>query len=252
MGVRVVVTADKVNDAILRMVGLYKVATRGTITALLPEGGEPDKRVQRFVRDGLLRMHKGLPGNRTVYQLTKKGAAAAGVSAARGRTIGTQSLLKNLGVLLFCHVPSTKRHRVEAEQLGRALKIELPDGAYCLCEVNGKVVIFDCYVPAPHTPIPTIVRHLRKQLFVAKKTSVLWEAIRDLRYGFALVVSSQARRKTIMDNIRTRGPDEKIPLIKRVRIWVEAVEELGAIFGSSAPRNGSAKHAANQTPLFET
>lgn len=94
----------------------------------LPEGVEPDKRVSKLVKQGLLRVHKGLAGNRSIIQLTKKGADVAGVSPARGRIIGAQSLLKNLGVLLFCHSPNTVRHRVEAEELSQALGAPLHDG----------------------------------------------------------------------------------------------------------------------------
>lgn len=246
------VTPESTNDAILRMVGLYRLATRNTIATILPEGGEPDKRLSRLVKVNMLRAHKGLPGNRSIYQLTKRGAAAANVSPARGRIMGAQSLLKNLGVLLFCHVPGTDRHRVEAEQLGKALGVELPDAAYCLCRIKEAAVIFDCYVPGPQTPVPTIVRHLRKQLHYARKNPPLADAIKDLRYGFVLIVSRPQRRKAIMDAVRTRGEDEKVPLIKRVRVWVEAVEELGEIFGNTAPRNKGIPNVASQTVLFDT
>ena len=68
------------NLAIVRMVALYRVATRSTIATLFAEASSPDKRLGKLVKDGLLRVHKGLPGNRSVYQLTKKGAAVANVS----------------------------------------------------------------------------------------------------------------------------------------------------------------------------
>src|SRR5690348_5373221 len=105
--VRVMVTQEAANESIIRMIGLYRIATRATVATLLPEGAEPDKRLSKLVKDGLLRVHRGLPGNRSVYQLTKRGAGVVGVTPARGRVLGAQSLLKNLGVLLFCHVPQT-------------------------------------------------------------------------------------------------------------------------------------------------
>jgi hypothetical protein len=246
-----VVKDDDLNNTILRMVGLYRVATRNTISTMLPAGVEPDKRLSKLLKDGLLRAHKGLAGNRSIYQLTKRGAAAINVSPARGRIVGAQSLLKNLGVLLFCHVPGTHRHRVEAEQLGGAMGVEIPDAAYTLCRLKETVIMFDCYVPGPQTPIPTIVRHLRKQLHMAKKSPPLAEAIRDLRYGFALIVSSAQRRKSIMDAVRTRNEDEKVPLIKRVRIWVEAVDELGALFGTAGTSLGRVSGGTEQTSLWK-
>jgi hypothetical protein len=245
------VKTDQTNDAILRMVGLYRVVTRAAVSTLLPEGTEPDKRLGKLVKDGLLRSHKGLAGNRSIYQLTKKGAGMVSVSPARGRIIGAQSLLKNLGVLLFCHAENCERHRVEAEDLGKALDIELPDGAYCLCRVKERTVVFECYVPAPHTPIETIIWHLKKRLMAARKCPGLVEAIKELRFGFALIVPNSHRRKAIMDAVRTCGAGERLPLIKRARIWVEVVDELDALFGTAAPSLGRTSGGAAKTLLWD-
>jgi len=245
-----VVTLDETSLAILRMAGLYHVATRSTIATLLPEGGEPDKRLAKLVKDGLLRIHKGLPGNRSVYQLSKKGAGAAGVSPARGRLAGAQSLLKNLGVLLFCHASGTERHRVESEDLGEALGVELPDGAYCLGRHKDKTIIFDCYVPGPLTPVATVTWHLKKRVRHAKKIPTLAAAIKDRRYAFAIVVSNKARRKTIMDAVRTRAEGEKVALINRAQIWVEAVTDFGLLIGTAGNHLASMSSGANQTLLW--
>jgi hypothetical protein len=245
-----VVKPDEINDAILRMVGLYRVVTRSAVGTVLPTGTAPDKRLGKLVKEGLLRCHKGLAGNRSIYQLTKKGAGVIRVSPARGRIVGAQSLLKNLGVLHFCHVDGSVRHRVESVQLGRALGVDLPEGAHCLCQVKDRTVAFECYVPAPQTPVETVVWHLRKRLISARKSVLLADAIKDLRFGFALVVSNAPRRKAIMDAVRTRGPDERLPLIKQVRIWVEAVDELDAMFGSASRTLGGMSSGATQTLLF--
>jgi hypothetical protein len=109
-----------------------------------------------------------------------------------------------------------------------------------MCEVKEKPVIFDVYVPGPQTPVSRVIWHLTRQLKAARKSPPLAAAIMDLRYGFALVVPIESRRKTLMDAVRTPEPNEKIPLIERVRIWVEAQEDLGAIFGTAGKSLGSA------------
>lgn len=244
------VILDETNQAILKMIGLYRVGTRSTVARLLADGSEPDKRLARLVKEGLLRTHKGLPGNRSVFQLTKRGAGEIGVSPARGRVLGPASILKNLGVLLFCHVSGTERHRVEADQLGQALGVPLPDGAYCLCQIKGQALILDSYVPGAMTPISTVLRHLRKTLKSVKQNPVLAQAVKDLRYGFALVVPTKERRKAIMDALRTPDEGGGVPLIKRVRVWVEAVDELAALTGTAAPSLGRVRSGAGQNLLW--
>ncbi len=240
---------SETNLNILKTVGLYRIATRVTVGSLVP--GEPDKRLGSLVRDGFLRTIKGFPSNRTLYQLTKKGAAAAGVSVARSRKMGGQSLLKNLGVLLFCHVSGVERHRIEAAHLATALGEKLRDRAYCLCNVKDRTIAFDCYVPGPNTPVPTVHRRIGTLLKAMRTSPALSEAIRDQRFGFAVITHTAQRRKAIMDAVRTKRPDEATPLIKRVRIWVEAVDELGAFSGTSRPDLGHVSSGAQQTLLHE-
>jgi hypothetical protein len=219
---------------------------------LLPGDSEPDKRLSKLIKNGLLRVHKGLPGNRSIYQLSKKGAAVAGVSPARGRVVGTQALVKNLGVLLFCHVPGKERHRIELDQLSQALGAPVPDGAYCVCRMQQQALVFDCYVPGPQTPVTTIIRHMRKMLKAVKDTPVLATAVKDLRFGFVVLVPTAQRRKAVMDAVRTKAEGERLPLIKRVRVWVEIVDELAALFGTAGPSLGRSSAGASQTLLFPT
>jgi hypothetical protein len=243
---------EKLHLSILRMVGMYRVATRATITSLLPANTEADKHLSKLIKEGFLRAHTGLPGNRSVYQLTKKGAAEVDVSPARGRIAGAQSLLKNLGVLFFCHVPDTTRHRVEASALSTALGTELEDGAYCLCRFKEETIIFEMYVPGTQTPIDTVVRHIKKQLKSACKKPEIAQAIKDLRYGFAVIVPNPQRRKAIMDAVRTKAEGDMVPLIKRVRIWVEASAEFGAIVGVASKVIQPPMSSAAQSLLWES
>ena len=226
---------DEVNLRIVRFVSRYRLGSRSTIATLLPEGTQPDKRLSTLIKKGYLKADESLPGRRPLFRLTKKGAASTGVSVARSR-LGQQALLKHLGVLYFCHVLGTHRHRVEREELGHLFGHELPDAAYCLCQVHDKTVVFDCYVPGPRTPVATVVRHLRKQLKVARLTPSLAQAVEDLRFGFAVIVHTAGRRKAIMDAVRSKQAGEAMAFIKRVRVWVEAIDELAVALGTALPR----------------
>lgn len=250
MGLRAMVSLDDVNQAILGHVGLYHVATRQSIAQILPERTEPDKRLSGLVAAGYLRAHRGLTGNRSVYQLTKKGASVVGVSPARARRPGGQSLRKNLGVLLFCRTPGKERYRVEVDELQAVIGSDLPDGAYCVVRTKDKVMSVACYVPGPETPVATVLRHLNRTFHQLKRLPSVAQAIRDLRFGIAVIVDVPTRRKSIMDAVRTKQAGESAPLIRRIRVWVEHVPELGAVLGTVSPRLGRTARGASGT-LFD-
>ncbi|MBA5868339.1 MAG: hypothetical protein GDA67_16725 [Nitrospira sp. CR1.3] len=234
----------------LRFVALYRVGTRTAFATLLGSKSEPDGRLATLVKHKLLQVHRGLPGNRSVYQLGPRGAAEVGVSAARARMVGSQSLIKNLGVLLFCQVPESNRHRVEIEQLFPVFGRDLPEGAYCVGRVKDRVVVFDCYVPGPQTPIATVARRLGQRLRAVKKNSALDQAIRDKRFGFAVIVHTSRRRKAIMDAVRTAKNGHVAPLISRVRIWVEVVVALATVLGIAEPVKESVHASLGPTLEF--
>ena len=54
-----------------------------------------------------------------------------------------------------------------------------------------------------------------------------------------------------MDSVRTAGEDGKAPLVKRVRIWVELVDEFAALLGTAAPSLGRVSTGATQTLLWD-
>lgn len=244
------VDLDETSRAIVELVGLYRVGIRSAFSALVGSNCEPDGRLATLVKHGFLQVHRGLPGNRSVYQLTQRGAAVIGVSSARARRLGSQSLLKNLGVLLFCHTPATERHRVEVEHLASVFSGALPEGAYCIGLVKDRVVVFDCYVPGPQTPVATVVRRLDQRLRKLKKLPDLERAIQDKRLGLAVVVHTRPRRKAIMDAVRTATGGPGGPLISRIRIWVEFVESFANALGMSTSRRQRATDDSNPTLEF--
>lgn len=240
---------DDVNTAILRCLATHRVATRPAVARLIPSGAAPDKRLRRLAADGLVRVNKRLPGNRSLYQLTPAGAAHVGVPESRARPMGPQAVLKHLGILLFCEAKPEERFRVEPEELAPLLGTALSDGAHCLCRMGERTVVLRCYVPARETPLVTVVRRLRRTLRELRQSPQVAEFIRDGRYGFAVVVDNPSRRRALMDAVRTPdGPGRK-PLLRTVRVWVEAIPELAAYVGGTVRK---AEPAASPRPsLFD-
>jgi hypothetical protein len=245
-----VAALDETNLEILRTIGVYRIGTRSSIARLLDTGAEPDKRLSTLIRKGYLRSTKCFAGNRAVYRLTKRGAAVAGVSLARCRKMGGQSLLKNLGVLLFCGVPGTERHRVEAADLVAAVGEVLRERAYCLCRTKAGVVVMDCYVPGPETTVGATMRRLEKLLREVRTRAHLAEAVWDRRFGFAVILHTEEKKKALLAALRMAKRGES-PLIGRARVWVEVIDELGVWLGTGRPSLGDVSSGAPVAPLSE-
>lgn len=248
---------------LLRRLGHHFLATRVVFmqwVAELLEESDPAAMLRRLKADGLIQVHRGFPGNRVLYQLTKKGASVAGVTVARSRKVGGQALPKHLGALLFCHADGTVRYRVEPAELAEVLGAQLTDRAFCIAVEKGKPIVYECYVPGGGTQLKAILRRLEQTRSEFRKQKPLAQAIDDRRLGVAVIVSQPSRRKQILDAARTATADQPCPLVKRIHIRVEAFTDLEFFLPGSTPQClGRMRGADRQTllpleeqPLTET
>ena len=221
---------------ILELLGRYRVAVRAVLGMLSETGEVPDASLSRLARDGFIARCRAFPGQRTVYQLTKKGAAKVGVSEARARSFQAQALFKHLGILLFCHVLGSRRFRLEDNELQRLLGEEMPDGAHCMSVKDGKPIVLNVYVPGPNTSLRSIERHIREQLFAARKLSAVRDLLAQRTYGFAVITETPERRKAILAVLRQPERGGAPPLAKQVRIAVESLPEFDRLINGSVGR----------------
>lgn len=215
---------DNLNRLILQHIARYRVTVRPIVARLSSPDENPEAALAGLIRRGLVAAHKGLPGNRSVYRLTKQGTAVVEVSEARARPLRSQAIFKHLGILLFCHVEGSGRYRIEDGELRDLIGEPLPDGAHCMGMVDSRVAIFNTYVPGPRTTIRSIVRHIREQLTAFRAMPQLRSLLHDRVYGFAIITETTQRRKAILDVLRRPERDGCPALAQQVRIHVEAVQ----------------------------
>lgn len=214
---------DSLNRLILQHIARYRVTVRPVVARMSSPDENAEAALAGLVRRGLVAAHKGLPGNRSVYRLTKQGTAIVEVSEARARPLKSQAIFKHLGILQFCHVEGSGRYRVEDAELRDLIGEPLPEGVHCMGMADDKVAVFNTYVPGPRTTIRSIVRHIREQLTTLRTMPHLRSLLQDRVYGFAVITETTQRRKAILDVLRRPEGSDCPALVQQVRIHVEAV-----------------------------
>lgn len=217
-------------QAVLKLVGRYRVLTRGVLARVVGSEAKADKVLGKLVKSGLLLANRRLPGNRTLYQLSRKGAAKVGLADCRSRVHGTQAMLKHLGVLLYCY-GADETFRLESGELKDVVPGDLPTGVYCITKSKARVLVLACYVPSPTSSVESAVRRMRKMHAELTAHPGMRRLVLDGRLGLAAMVDSPQRRRALMDAVR-RPDGRRRPLVKGIRIRVFEVPEMGSYYGT--------------------
>lgn len=224
------------DQAILKLVGRYRVVTRGVLAKVVGSEAKADKLLGKLVKGSLLLANRRLPGNRTLYQLSRKGAAKVGLADSRSRVHGTQAMLKHLGVLLYCY-GANDTFRLEVGELKDVLPVTLPSGAYCITKSKERVLVLACYVPSPTASVESAVRRLRKMQAELTAAPGAKQLVLDGRLGLMALVDFPQRRRALMDAVR-RPDGRRRPLVKSIRVRVAEVPEMASYYGTmSKPGN---------------
>jgi hypothetical protein len=239
---------ETMDAQILQLLGRYRIAVRPVLRLLTDDDSVPEASLARLVREELVTRSRALPGNRSIYQLTRSGAAQADVSEARARPVKAQALFKHLGILLFCHVPGSRRVRLEDAEVETLLGDLAPAGTHVMTVTAGGPLLLNLYVPGPRTSLRSVQRRLREQVTTARKAPALKALLRQRVYGFAVVTETRERRKAILAALRKPEPHGGGPLVRKARIHVEALPEFDRLMnGVPAPPNSKYHSKQQQT-----
>lgn len=217
-------------------VARYRVITRTVAAQVVGTEAKADKLLARLTKQGMLVASRRLPGNRSIYQLGRHGAAAAGVAETRTRVHGPQATLKHLSILLHCFGDG-QTVRMELDEVAAVGMTPSPSLVYCIARANKVACVFACYTPAEATPAETGVRRLWRMYQALHDSEANRPFIRDGRLGLCVLVHSSQRRRVFMDAVRSVYGNQG-PLTKRLRVRVDEVPGLEKYLGGGPSTRG--------------
>ena len=224
---------------ILKHIGRYRITLRPILARLYFDNNEsamanvlkrltgPTSRRTRGGEDpvkasGFIKIHSGLPGNISYYQLTKLGAKQAGVPDDRSEAFGTQAFNVHLAMLWFCCAHHKQRFRVSSEEFP-----SVPSGDYCLLGEEPKRLL-RVYSPAETTTRSSIHRAIAEHADVLTSDPATAQAARDREVGLAILVHSEGQVRELKQAMRSdKGPLGR--LHKQVHPVIEVVPSISTL-----------------------
>ncbi len=129
------------------------------------------------------------------YRLTPGEAARRGV-AHRAIGLGSRALPEAIAVLWFATMSPRPRHRLERSELEELFGRAAPSGPHCI-EEGTPPRVFRVYVPGPQTKPATVLATVRDLVTAARQNAALSSWLDNALYGYAVLVSSEARKKRL-------------------------------------------------------
>lgn len=198
------------DEQILGHLGLYRVSFRAVISFMFFQGGFPGNVLQRLRAEGRVTSRGGLRNRLRYYQLSVTEASARGLPVARGRPPKPQAFSLHVATLWYCSVApgGSLRRRLDTPELVHLFGVNTPKGAHVL-DSNGPPKVVRVIAVAPHTPARSIARALRKRILRLDAHPELGMWVRDKRYAFAIITSSEAKRARLAYLVQRYGKSSR-------------------------------------------
>lgn len=231
--------------ALLSLVARHRVVTRPALRRLLPADPDLERRLRGLIERGLLFASRSLPGNRSAYQLTRKGATAAGAGETVARRLGAQALLKHLGVLCLCAEAPSERFRIEDDQAAAVIGAPCPEGVHVVVAEGDVPRLAWCYVPGVATSLEAVTKRVRQHIYGVSGNPVLQQWVQDRRYVVAVVVDSAARKRAVERAMRSRDRRGREPVAKITAVWVYQPPGMAELCGTAAPTSAPVSNSSS-------
>ena len=273
--VRLLPTLDPSGRAALAFMARYRVATRPALATVVPDEVSLDRLLRSLLDARLVCTNRSLAQQRSVYQLTRRGTSGVGVSVALARRVGSQALIKHLAILCLCLETSGERVRLDGDETRRVLGTPAPEGVHVLAPESGQLRMLWCYVPGSATSIESMARRLRRHVYAVCDDPTLKHWVDDRRYGLAVIVSSDARRRAVERALRMGDRRGHPPIATLIAVWVYVPASFAELVGvapafpvrrsgplpkdlwgeeasSVSPRHGRRRRARDAHPVSKT
>lgn len=182
--------------AVLRHVARYRIGLHEVLSQCFFDGKDPGRVVGLLAKDtsqrpALLQRHsRELKNNLSYVTLTPAGAARVGVSAKRAaNSFGGAALDKVIQLAVFCCLGSHRRHRLERQELVRALgdTATPPDNVFHVAtnELSYPAILRAVFAASSDR---RQLDRLRRHVDEARKNQAIRPYLEAGDYGFAVLV----------------------------------------------------------------
>lgn len=210
--------------AVLSHLGRHRIAFQEVLRVLFFRGADPQKTLNRLRTDGYIGVTKGFGGNRSCYQLLRKGASAVGLGRRRGDALGSDAFPTYLAMYSFCFLRSLPRIRLEPAELQELFDgVEPPGRHYCLERSKDRRRVYHVYVPGDTTSASDIVAHVETHINTISAVNELRPWIRTGLFVEAVLIHASERRDEIIRALKSARAQAGPVNRDRVFVHVESV-----------------------------
>jgi hypothetical protein len=200
------------DTAILKHVGRYGIGLIDAISRVIGGGKQLGHVVRRLADTGLLQLQsRALEGGVSYCRLTDQGASLLQVPKDRATSaLGAQALDKAIAVATWCCLSTERRHKVERREFEELFSDGRPptNQVHCVTSESGRLVVYRVQlVQGGHEPV---VKGLEREL--TSLAPSVYAATESRQFGFALLVDSEMKRKSIESTVNRSGLRARVPI----------------------------------------
>ena len=214
--------------SVLSHLGRHRIAFQEVLRALFFRGADPQKTLNRLRTEGYIGVSKGFGGNRSCYQLLRKGASAVGLGRRRADALGSDAFPTYLAIYSFCFLRGLPRIRLEPGELEELFDGAEPPGRhYCLERSKDRKRIYHVYVPGDTTTPSDVVAHVGAHINTISMIDALRPWIGAGLFSEAVLVHAPDRRNEIRRTLEAARAEAGPVNRDRVYVHVESVPGIG-------------------------
>lgn len=197
------------DEAILRFIGTYGIGLIEAINRVIGQGKQLGHVVRRLADEGFLQLHaRALEGGVSYCRLTEVGAARVRMPKDRASTaLGVQALDKAIAVTTWCCLTDERRYKVERNEIDELFPgtRQPTNQVHCVARDNSWPTVYRVQlVQGSHEQV---IKALHRDIHSSPDS--VRAAIESQHFAFALLVDSEAKKKSLESAIGRSGLRDK-------------------------------------------
>ncbi|RIK66083.1 MAG: hypothetical protein DCC65_10690 [Planctomycetota bacterium] len=209
---------------ILAHIGRHWLSFKEIIGHLFFANDDPRSALDDLRGANLIASHKGLVGNRAMYQLTSRGATAAHLNRRRGLLMGTESIAAHLAILGFCFLKQRRRISLEPGEFYEIFGVQASPNRHHVLEFSSYAKRVYCVsVPGATTRPEDVIQSARRWVADSLRVREIRPWIKYRLYAYAVLVDNRERQNEIASQLEQASYVEGKTLVSAAQIMVEIV-----------------------------